>query len=121
MIQNPENIWIKIENETKLCLLNRKPTCLLKSKPQIHVKMKKGMLLLLFLLPLLALSQEENKQNYKIIAGARINPLVIYDFEGNREEAVRLHGELGVMMNQKWYLSAGYTPFMNSFYTFNEY
>ncbi|MGM0376046.1 MAG: hypothetical protein ACQEQ0_04685 [Bacteroidota bacterium] len=83
--------------------------------------MKKQMLLWLFLLPLLAVAQEENKQNYKVIAGARVNPLVIYDFEGNREEAVRLHGELGLMMNQTWYFSAGYTPFMNSFYTFNEY
>jgi hypothetical protein len=66
-------------------------------------------------------SQDIDKKPYKIIAGARVNPLVMYDFQGNRSEAVRLHGEIGVMWNKRWYFSAGYTPFMNSFYTFNEY
>ena len=66
-------------------------------------------------------SQEINKKPYKIIVGARVNPLVIYDFDGNRTEAVRLHGEIGLMWNKRWYFSAGYTPFMNSIYTFNEY
>ena len=64
-------------------------------------------------------AQESN--TYKLIAGARVNPLVIYDFDGNRTETVRLHGEIGMMWNKKWYFSAGYTPFLNSFYTFNEY
>jgi len=47
--------------------------------------------------------------------------MVIYDFDGNRSEFVRLHGELGLMWNKKWYFSAGYTPYTNSYYTFNEY
>ncbi|MCF8338902.1 MAG: hypothetical protein K9I74_13080 [Bacteroidales bacterium] len=66
-------------------------------------------------------AQENAKNSYKLIAGARVNPLVIYDFEGNRNEAVRLHGEVGLMWNKRWYYSVGYTPFMNSYYTFNEY
>jgi len=66
-------------------------------------------------------AQEVSDKPYKIIVGARVNPLIIYDFNGNRTEAVRLHGEIGLMWNKKWYFSAGYTPFMNSFYTFNEY
>lgn len=66
-------------------------------------------------------AQEADKKPYKIIAGARVNPLVIYDLDGNRSEAVRLHGEAGLMWNKRWYFSVGYTPFMNSFYTFNEY
>ena len=66
-------------------------------------------------------AQEVSDKPYKIIVGARVNPLIIYDFNGNRTEAVRLHGEIGLMWNKKWYFSAGYTPFMNSYYTFNEY
>ncbi|MCF8303597.1 MAG: hypothetical protein K9I94_10020 [Bacteroidales bacterium] len=66
-------------------------------------------------------AQETEKKPYKMIVGARVNPLVIYDFDGNRTEAVRLHGEVGMMWNKRWYYSVGYTPFMNSYYTFNEY
>jgi hypothetical protein len=66
-------------------------------------------------------SQEPAEKPYKLIMGARVNPLVIYNFDGNRTEAVRLHGEAGLMWNKTWYFSVGYTPFMNSFYTFNEY
>jgi hypothetical protein len=66
-------------------------------------------------------AQEVSDKPYKIIVGARVNPLIIYDFSDNRTEAVRLHGEIGLMWNKKWYFSAGYTPFMNSYYTFNEY
>jgi len=66
-------------------------------------------------------AQENNKKPYKLIMGARVNPLVIYDFDGNRTEALRLHGEVGLMWNKRWYYSMGYTPFMNSLYTFNEY
>ena len=82
--------------------------------------MRKSVLLLSFvLLSIMANAQENN--TYKVIAGARINPLVLYDFDGNRKEAVRLHGELGVLLQKKWYFSVGYTPFMNSYFTFNEY
>ncbi|MDA3867642.1 MAG: hypothetical protein PF489_12965 [Salinivirgaceae bacterium] len=84
--------------------------------------MKKLILITILLCTVgLAFSQESNKKPYKLIMGARVNPLVIYDFDGNRNEAVRLHGEIGLMWNKKWYFSAGYTPFMNSIYSFNEY
>ena len=84
--------------------------------------MKKS-LLIIFLLSFgtFSFAQETSEKPYKLIAGARVNPLVIYDFDGNRTEAVRLHGEIGLMWNKSWYFSAGYTPFMNSYYTFNEY
>ena len=84
--------------------------------------MKKS-LLIIFLLAFgtFSFAQETSEKPYKLIAGARVNPLVIYDFDGNRTEAVRLHGEIGLMWNKRWYFSAGYTPFMNSYYTFNEY
>jgi len=86
--------------------------------------MKKSLLITLLLaLVSFAFAQETktSEKPYKIILGARVNPLVIYDFHGNRNEAVRLHGEIGLMWNKNWYFSAGYTPFMNSYYTFNEY
>ena len=84
--------------------------------------MKKLIFLILFLASAsLAISQERNEKPYKLIVGARVNPLVIYDFDGNRTEALRLHGEIGMMWNKRWYYSVGYTPFMNSLYTFNEY
>ncbi|MBS3771559.1 MAG: hypothetical protein KGY69_15015 [Bacteroidales bacterium] len=84
--------------------------------------MKKAIIILVLMLSTsLIYSQEKGHKPYKIIAGARVNPLVIYDFEGNRAEALRLHGEVGLMWNKRWYFSAGYTPFMNSMYTFNEY
>jgi len=69
----------------------------------------------------LSFAQGNNAKPYRLIVGARVNPLVIYDFDGNRSEFVRLHGELGLMWNKKWYFSAGYTPYTNSYYTFNEY
>ncbi len=84
--------------------------------------MKKLLLITLFLATAsLSFSQKSTEKPYKLILGARVNPLVIYDFDGNRSEALRLHGEFGLMWNKKWYFSAGYTPFMNSYYTFNEY
>lgn len=46
---------------------------------------------------------------------------MIYDFDVNRPEFVPLHSELGLMWDKKGYFSTGYTPFTNSYYTFNEY
>lgn len=84
--------------------------------------MKKLILITIFLASVsLSFSQESNGKPYTVIMGARVNPLVIYDFDGNRTEALRLHGEIGLMWNKRWYYSVGYTPFMNSIYTFNEY
>ncbi len=59
--------------------------------------------------------------NYKIITGVRVNPLLIYDLEGGVKEKVLLYGELGVMLKKKFYTSIGYTAVMNAVYNFNEY
>lgn len=84
--------------------------------------MKKILLITILLAAVIfSYSQGSAEKPYKLLAGARVNPLVIYDFDGNRSEAVRLHGEAGLMWNKRWYFSVGYTPFMNSIYTFNEY
>lgn len=82
---------------------------------------KRIVLVLFLLLSVSPIFTQETSKPYKLIAGARVNPLVIYDFDGNRNEAIRLHGEIGLSWNKQWYFSAGYTPFTNSFYTFNEY
>lgn len=76
--------------------------------------------LTIFLIAFSSINAQE-KENLKIIAGIRVNPLVIYDFEGGRKEFVRLHGEIGALINKRTYLSVGYTPFTNSIYSFNEY
>lgn len=109
----------------------------------IHL-LKRIILILFLLLSASPIFTQETGKPYKLIAGARVNPLLIYDFDGNnnetdeslfyhlggvlindfegtRSETVRLHGEIGLSWNKKWYFSAGYTPFTNSFYTFNEY
>lgn len=68
--------------------------------------MKKLFLITIFLASIsFSFSQENNKKPYKLIMGARVNPLVIYDFDGNRSEAVRLHGEIGMLWNKRWYYS----------------
>ncbi|MAT59425.1 MAG: hypothetical protein CMF23_15745 [Ignavibacteriae bacterium] len=75
---------------------------------------------MMFILSFNTISAQE-AENYKIIMGVRLNPLVIYDFEGGRKELFRLHAEVGALLNKRTYLSAGYTPFTNSIYSFNEY
>lgn len=75
---------------------------------------------IMFLLSVEAINAQENK-NYKLLMGVRLNPLVIYDFEGGRKELFRLHAEVGALLNERIYISAGYTPFTNSIYSFNEY
>lgn len=64
------------------------------------------------------LSQESS---LVVIGGMRINPMVVYDFKGNRTEFTRIHTEIGALKNKKAFVSVGYTPFINSIYTFNEY
>ena len=59
--------------------------------------------------------------NYKIITGIRVNPLLIYDLKGGVTEKVLLHGEFGTLFKQKIYTSIGYTAAMNAVYNFNEY
>lgn len=51
----------------------------------------------------------------------RINPMVVIDSDGNTMEFTRLHSEIGTLLNQKNYLSVGYTQFVNSVFTFNGY
>ena len=63
----------------------------------------------------------QNKTSLKVIAGVRVNPLIIFDFKGNKKEITRLHAEIGALFNKKTYISFGYTPFINAVYNFNEY
>ena len=75
---------------------------------------------IMFILSLNSISAQE-AENYKIIGGVRLNPLLVYDFEGGREEFFRLHTEIGALLKKRTYLSIGYTPYINSIYSFNEY
>jgi hypothetical protein len=61
------------------------------------------------------------ESSFMVITGLRVNPMVVIDSDGNRQEFTRLHTEIGTLLNQKIYLSVGYTPFVNSIFTFNEY
>jgi hypothetical protein len=61
------------------------------------------------------------ESNFKLIGGMRINPMVVIDSKGIKTEFTRLHTEIGAMVKKRIYLSAGYTPFVNGVYTFNEY
>lgn len=61
------------------------------------------------------------ESTFMVVTGMRINPMVVIDSDGNRQEFTRLHTEVGTLLNQKFYLSVGYTPFVNSVFTFNEY
>ena len=83
-------------------------------------KIKPVFTVILFLFIAFNTKAQENEK-YRIIAGFRINPIVIYDFDGNRKEFVRIHGEIGALIDKRSYFSVGYTPFTNSIYTFNEY
>jgi len=86
--------------------------------------MKKKWLLGLMLIATISTSAQKKTSSgdqYKIIAGVRINPLVIYDLEGGVSDKVLLHGELGILFKKKFYTSAGYTAAMNSVYNFSEY
>ena len=68
-----------------------------------------------------AQEKQNNLEKFRLIAGARVNPLIIYKPDGTKEEAIRLHAELGALIYQKFYTSVGYTPFTNSMYLYNEY
>ncbi len=60
-------------------------------------------------------------ENYKLITGLRVNPLLIYDLEGKINEKVLLHGEVGIVLKKRFYTSLGYTAGVNAIYNFNEY
>jgi len=64
-------------------------------------------------------AQEGDK--LKVIADVRLNPFVLYDFDGNKSEIMRIHAEVGALFNKRIYTSVGYTPFANAVYNFNEY
>jgi hypothetical protein len=64
---------------------------------------------------------EEEQEKYRMIAGVCRNPLIVYDFDGNIDEYIRLHAVLGVLFKNKIYTSLGYTAVANAFCNFNEY
>ena len=68
-----------------------------------------------------AQNEKSSEGDYKIIAGVRVNPLLIYDLKGSVNEKVLLHGELGALLKKRFYTSIGYTAGMNAIYNFNEY
>jgi len=37
-------------------------------------------------------------ERLKVITGVRVNPFVMYDFDGNKTEITRIHAELGVFI-----------------------
>jgi hypothetical protein len=83
-----------------------------------------GLALVAFLLSIVAQAQEATpdpqKEKYRIVTGVRINPLFIY-YKGQKTETTRLHLEVGTLVHKRWYFSAGYTPYANAIYNFNEY
>lgn len=78
-----------------------------------------SLVLMLFSVGLFA--QNTDEERFRLIAGVRVNPLIVYDFNGNSDEYVRLHAEFGALFKKKIYTSIGYTAVANSFYNFNEY
>ena len=83
--------------------------------------MKKFVLIIFSIIALNISIKAQEGEKIKLIAGVRINPFVMYDFDGNRAEITRIHAELGALFNKKIYTSIGYTPFANAIYNFNEY
>jgi hypothetical protein len=83
--------------------------------------MKKITLILFSIIALGNLINAQEDEKYKLITGVRVNPFVMYDFDGNRAEITRIHAEIGALFNKKIYTSVGYTPFANAIYNFNEY
>jgi hypothetical protein len=78
-------------------------------------------LLIIFSINVDAQDNKQTPEKFRIIIGIRVNPLIIYDFDGNYQEKVLLHGELGALFNKKIYTSVGYTAGINAIYNFNEY
>lgn len=85
---------------------------------QTKIKTAYTLFIILFIV---SIANAQENEKYRLIAGFRVNPLVIYDFHGNRKEFVRIHGEIGALIDKRTYFSVGYTPFTNSVYTFNEF
>ncbi len=83
--------------------------------------MRKQLFLLTIVFFLAFTANAQEGERLKVITGVRVNPFVMYDFDGNKREITRIHAELGAMFNNKTYLSVGYTPFANAIYNFNEY
>jgi hypothetical protein len=86
--------------------------------------MKKIALFLMFVLfaiNMIAQEKTAQQEKYRLITGVRVNPLVVYDLEGNASEFMRLHGEFGALFQKKFYVSVGYTAVANAIYNFNEY
>jgi len=66
-------------------------------------------------------AKEKKDSNLKYVVGMRVNPFIIYTFKGDKKEITRIHAEVGMLINKKFYTSLGYTPFVNSIYNFNEF
>jgi len=84
------------------------------------MKLIKTLFVLVVLISFSSVLSQEG-ENYKIMAGVRLNPLLVYNLEGGREEFFRLHAEVGALLKKRTYISVGYTPYVNSVYSFNEY
>ena len=82
--------------------------------------MKKLLLvfMLLFVTSNVSVAQDPS---FVVLVGLRINPMFVIDSHGNKKVFTRIHTEVGTLLNQKVYLSVGYTPFVNTIFTFNEY
>jgi hypothetical protein len=70
--------------------------------------MKKQVLILAFAFFWVFTADAQEGERLKVITGVRVNPFVMYDFDGNKTEITRIHAELGAMFNNKTYLSVGY-------------
>ncbi len=77
--------------------------------------------MLMSLSTVLGQQKESQPEKFRLIAGVRVNPLVIYDFEGHVANKTLLHAELGALFKKKYYTSLGYTAAVNALYNFNEY
>ncbi|MCF6243210.1 MAG: hypothetical protein L3J74_17965 [Bacteroidales bacterium] len=87
----------------------------------MKAKVGLSLAIIVFSFQIYAQEKSESSEKFRLITGVRVNPLIVYDFEGNANEYMRLHGEFGALFNKKWYVSVGYTAVADAIYNFNEY
>ena len=85
------------------------------------MKFKIGLLLFVIVTVIWSNRIFSQEPSLVVIGGMRINPMVVYNSKGDRFEFTRVHTEIGALKNKNTFVSIGYTPFVNSIYTFNEY
>lgn len=85
--------------------------------------MKRVVFLFMFIVLGSTINAQQKHDTAKIIivGGLRIFPFFTTDFNDFKAEYVRVNIEVGSLINQKFYVSLGYTPIGNSYYTFEEY